>query len=244
MVYHWHKHLVTSMRTVVCIGGGRFGSRAAAEARDRGDRVLVVDNDEHCRARAISSSATDRGAVLQAGREEILFLRGDGVGTLADILTEWTPDVIVPAARGHLAALVAVEWVRRHGRKVVPTPERVAALTDGLPPRSVCLVDERNGILATSFMNEGACADGCSQPALCPVTGRRNEVAMSELIAAALKRSSDRSVVLVTSGAVGGISGSELSAMLSLLDEAEEGDIVGIATACRCHGVINLLRIG
>jgi hypothetical protein len=34
-----------------------------------------------------------------------------------------------------------------------------------------------------------------------------------------------------------------MAALLTLLDEARGGEVIGIATACRCHGVINLLRI-
>jgi hypothetical protein len=55
----------------------------------------------------------------------------------------------------------------------------------------------------------------------------------------------DRRFVMATTGTsqFGGIRGSELQVMLTALDDLEEGTTCGIATACRCHGIINLFRM-
>jgi hypothetical protein len=175
----------------------------------------------------------------------VLFLLGDGVRTLADILDEWTPDLVVPAAPGHLAALAALERGHRRYRELVPAPNLLAPVSERLPPRAVCLTDERNAVLVTSFMGDGLCVEDCPQPTACPVTGRANAVPMHELLDAALELAVDRHAVLSTAGpgSVGGLRGSDLVAMLAMVDEAGAGDTIGIATSCRCHGVVNLLCI-
>jgi hypothetical protein len=217
-----------------------------SEARGIGYRVLVVDRDERCLARSLTDSATEIPSdILRAGKEDALFLPGDGVRTLADILGEWVPDLVVPAAGGHLAALLAVEHCRRQSRALVPAPDLLSSVRDRLPSRWVCLADEPSAVLVTSYMDGGSCMEDCSQPVTCPVTGSTNTVPMHELIDAALRSAVDHRIVLVTSdlGAVGGVRGGDLIAMLSMLDEAGPGNTIGIATSCRCHGVLNLMRI-
>jgi len=234
------------MRTAVIIGGGRFGTTAAIEARMRGDRALVVDRDPGCMARGIAKEASDPDAVLRAGRGEVLFRQGDGAAALLDLMERWVPDLVVPAAPGHLAALLAVERGRRAARPLAPAPELAALVRERLPPRSVALIDEANAVVVTSFMGEGRCVDGCAQDALCPVTGERHDRPMHELIRTALEGAADRSVVLISSatGTVGGLAGGDLGEMLRTVDRTGDGEAVAIATACRCHGVINLLRRG
>jgi len=235
------------MRTVVCIGGGRFGAMAAIEARRIGARVLVVDREERCFARKSSTAVTEEpSSILSVGEGDVLFLKGDGTVTLLDILDRWVPDIVIPAASGHLAALLAVEYGHRQGRGLVPASDRLPELVEALPPRSVRLFDARNSLIVTSFMEVGGlCLEGCGQPTTCPVTGESNPVPMHECIAESLMGLVDKHVVLVTSGVgtVGGISGRELKSLLHRLDESERGVTWGVATSCRCHGIINLLRI-
>jgi hypothetical protein len=235
------------MRTVVCIGGGRFGAMAATEAARGGARVLVVDREEQCLARRSSTAMTeDSSSILEAGAGDVFFLKGDGIVTLLDILDRWVPDMVIPGTSGHLAAFLAVEHGHRQGWSLVPSPDRQPELVKALPPNSVRLFDVGNGVIVTSFMEEGGlCLWDCGQPTTCPVTGKSNPVPMHECIAGSLIGSVDRHVVLVTSsvGTVGGISGRELRSMLHRLDGSRMGVIWGIATSCRCHGIINLLRI-
>jgi hypothetical protein len=235
------------MRTVVCIGGGRFGAMAVHEAAKSGARVLVVDHDERCLARELSPITTkDPNAILNKDEGEVLFLDGDGIPTLMEILEGWVPDVVIPAINGHLAALLAVEHCCRRGRSLMASSDRLSELVRSLPSRSVRLCDARHSVIVTSFMEEGGlCIESCGQPTTCPITGESNPIPMNERILGSLRGMVDDHVVLVTLsvGTVGGISGRELRSLLDQLDRSDVGKTWGIATSCRCHGVINLLRI-
>lgn len=235
------------MRTVVCIGGGRFGAMAASEAAKSGARVLVVDRDERCLARGPSSITTkDPGAILDKVEGEVIFLEDDGIHALLEIFDRWVPDIVIPAINGHLAALLAVEHCRWRGRSLIASSDRLPELMRSLPSRSVRLCDARHSVIVTSFMEEGGwCIEGCGQPTTCPITGESNPVPMHERILESLRGMVDDHVVLVTLsvGSVGGISGRELRSLLDQLDRSDVGTTWGIATSCRCHGVINLLRI-
>ena len=119
-------------------------------------------------------------------------------------------------------------------------------LVGKLPPRSVLISDDRLGVIVTSHMPEGRmCREDCEQPQICPVSGIPILSPMYRSITEALSGSVDRHFVLTTAGTgqFGGIEGSELKLMLASLDDLEEGATCGIATACRCHGIINLFQV-
>lgn len=235
------------MRTVVCIGGGRFGAQAAREAANGGDRVLVIDHDGRCLGRGIATAVTeDPESILDAVDGQVLFLKAEGTAALLDILETMTPELVVPAASGHLAALLAVEHCRRRGAVIAPALDLLPPFLRRLPIGSVHSSSAVNGVVVTSYMSDrGICPEGCEQPPKCPVTKRTNEVPMHEGIREALTAVVDRPLVLTTSslGKVGGLPGGELRSMLFELDASRSGMTWGVATACRCHGITNLMRV-
>lgn len=234
------------MSTVVCIGGGRFGSKAAIASRRSNASVLVIDNSESCQARMVADLITsDVDSILYAAPGEVRLFIGEGVSTLDDILARWVPNLVVPASKGHLAAHLAVEHCRRQGRILAPIAT-VNGLAGRLPPRSVIISDDRLGVVVTSHMPQGRmCQEDCEQPQICPVSGTLILTPMHRSIDEALSDSVDWQFVLATAGTgqFGGIKGPDLKVMLAALDDLEEGATCGIATACRCHGIINLFRM-
>ncbi len=234
------------MSTVVCIGGGMFGSKAALASRRRSAKVLVIDTNESCQASKIADLITkDVDSILHAAPGEVRLFIGEGASTLDDILAHWVPDLVVPASKGHLAAHLAVEHCRRQGRRLEPISP-MQGLAGALPPGSVLISDDKLGVIVTSHMAQGKmCREDCEQPEICPVSGTLIPSPMHHSIEEAFSGSVDRQFVMVTTGTgqFGGIKGSDLKVMLASLDDLKEGTTCGIATACRCHGIINLFRI-
>jgi len=234
------------MSTLVCIGGGRYGAEAVRAARLRGDRVLVVDTNEACEAGCMADAVTfEEDSILDAGPGAIQLYVGEGAATLDWILARWVPDMVVPASRGHMAAYLAMHHCLERGQCLEPLP-RLQTLKDGLPPGSVVLSDDGCGVVAVSYMRPGGmCLVGCDQPNVCPMTGSRLASPMHRSIGKALEPAVERSYVLVTRRIddVGGIAGMDLRSMLEWLDTMEDGTTCGVATACRCHGIMNLFRV-
>jgi hypothetical protein len=231
------------MDTVVCVGGGVIGSQAATEARQRGDHALVIDSDEHCPAAQIADrKASEADEILEAGGGEVLFLPGDGITVLDDLMLRWTPERVVPGTPGHLAARLAV--ARTKG-ELVPFADALADLERALPPNTVQLVDREHAVIVASFMPPGGtCIERCPRPPVCPVTGRSLPEPMHVVVSTALAGTVNHAIVLVTAGTgIGSIAGKDLQAALWTVDRLSEGETLGIATSCTCHAVINLLQL-
>lgn len=120
------------------------------------------------------------------------------------------------------------------------------SVIDGLPPGSVLVSDLVQAVVVTSFMPPlQQCIEDCMQPTICPVTGQEIPIPMHAAIHRAMADKVDLPILLTTSHAddVASICGNELVAMLSSLDQMDAGDTCAIATACGCHGFINLFRL-
>jgi hypothetical protein len=231
----------------VCVGGGSLGTRAALLARAKGDRTLVIDIDARCRAQSHADLVIeDSDLFLASAPGSICLLIADGTRALLNILKEWVPDEVVAASRGHLAAHLAVEHVRQRGKDLRPSTELVPSVVNALPSGSVIISDPNQAVVVTSFMPlSQQCIDGCQQAFVCPVTSRKLPVPMHTAIFHGLEGKVDLSLLLRTSHSedVAYVSGRELVTMLSSLDQMDTGDTCAIATACGCHGFINLFQL-
>lgn len=234
-----------TMTTRVCVGGGALGTRAALQGRANNERTLVIDIDVNCQAGSIADIVLDvPDEVLAVEPGTVALLIGDGSRVLDSIFDGWVPDLVVPASQGHLAARLAVEHVRKRGKHLVPSPDRMVTVMSALPDNNIFMSDRKNAVVVTSYMPSSlVCEEGCPQPSTCPVTGRTFPRPMYVLIAEALQGRVDRSFVLRTldAGGVGAVKGTELLAMLSRLERMSLDETCGIATACNCHGLLNLM---
>lgn len=233
------------MTTRVCIGGGGLGTRAALQGRANNERTLVIDTDIHCRVSSIADIVLNvPDALLAAEPGTIALLIGDGAKVLNGIFRRWVPDLVVPAAHGHLAALLAVEHMRERGIALVPSPDRMLGVLSALPGDIIISSDLKNAVIITSYMPGSlVCEESCPQPITCPVTGNVFPRPMYGTIAEALQGKVDRSFLLKTheERGVGAIKGTELKTLLSTLEGMSVGGTCGIATACNCHGFLNLM---
>lgn len=235
------------MTIMICVGGGSFGTQAALQGRTQGDRVLVIDIDANCRARSHADSIIDDLRTFQGSPPgSIHLLVDDGTRALLNILQRWVPDRVVAASRGHLAAHLAAEHVRGLGKSLRPMTEILPTIIKALPPGSVMVSDLQQAVVVTSYMPSSLlCDDGCMQPSICPVTGLDIPIPMHEAIFRAVEDMVDLPIVLQTTRTedVASISGKELAAMLSSLEQLEDGSTCAIATVCACHGFLNLFHL-
>jgi len=203
------------------LGGGRFGTRAAAKLVAAGASVRVVDRNpaglEAARRLGAETQVADAVGFLSEQKEHV---RGPGGA-----------DWIVPAVPVHLAALwclaeLGPDRLVRHPipaevERAVPHPLRASA-------------DE---IYASHA--DWRCPPDCPEPAdRCTVTGKPRPKDLFRLLAD-LEVPPFRPFVLRSHQLAPGVGGYRPEELLDLLARltAHTGPAL-VATACRCHGVI------
>lgn len=231
---------------LVCVGGGRIGSDAALLGKGKGWTVVVIDRDKACYAKGIADEILHfsiLGGFLKEGK--VTLVLGDATEVLLHIIEKRIPEYVVPGASGHLLAKFSVSFLERRGLLLKPDSPSSIEVVRQLPGEIVQVLDEENGLIVVSRMPQDlACLDDCKQPMNCPVTSDVLSSPVHEIINNTISGCTDRGVVAVTSwlGHYGALKGSTIEKTLDILRDLKEGELLGIATSCRCHGIINLLR--
>jgi hypothetical protein len=216
------------MARYLILGAGRFGRLALTRlaGQDRAAAFLVVDHDPEALA-----------AAQELGVKGVKWVQAEAGGFLAGHLDDDAPwDWLIPMAPVHLAwvalrpgPLSEAAW------ETLPVPESVGR---GLP----LVMRGGHGEL---YLSRAAhlCPDDCAEPdSLCPVSGDSREVPLYEELAAmelpgfAIKVIPSRQLA----PGVGGYPPRRL-ARLALEVAGLTGNLL-VATACRCHGVVQALR--
>jgi len=236
------------MQDVVVVGGGCYGSfyaaqLAKAKARGKADyrRVIVVDRNARCRARAELGEAPDRRFVTEDWStffDAYLPESGDG-------------DFIVPSP--HMPHLM-FEWVVRRARS--RWPGRAVAVAP--VPGSLDLPYDRTGQDATRYLSyaDWICPTHCIEPAQCPAIGAPRTWEMRNAVTALADRL--RAGGLPVAGpalfvcqhhvfGVGTFAVQAVRAGDALVSEAGAGRgaaAVLVGTISSCHGAVNLLSLG
>lgn len=211
------------MESFWILGAGHFGSLAAKRIlqRERDCNLLVVDWD----AKQLDELKDKSLKVIK--QEAIDFLSAcDGRGH------EW----IVPAIPEHVAFTWLCKQLRKDGKV---TPLAAPSLFDQQIPNPV---RTEEGVLYTSFATF-RCPDDCEEPAeTCSVTREGRKANLFELIQK-IEVPGYQTLVVRSHQLAPGVGGYQLSTLWRLLEAARSSDKnILVATACRCHGVINGLR--
>ncbi|MCF8031548.1 MAG: hypothetical protein K9K66_01860 [Desulfarculaceae bacterium] len=210
-------------RDILVIGGGRFGCLALERLENRVSTVAEPEPTPRLR-----ELAQDVGAELWPER---------GVKALQKALAQERPPVwVVPALPRHLLYDWLLSELARLEARPLDTPR------DALPGLPSITPDGEGGwyLSRADFL----CPDDCPEPAgKCTVTGKpRGEPLFADLGRIVLP---DRRTAVVRSHqlapGVGGYRTEDLLSMRKLL--ASRGGRWLLATACRCHGVINSLEL-
>jgi len=211
------------MESFWILGAGHFGSLAAKRIlqEERDCNLLVVDRD----AEPLDDLKDKPLKVIK--QEALDFLSAHhGTGH------EW----IVPAIPEH----VAFSWLRRQLTKDgTVTPLAAPSVVDQQIPNPM---RTKEGVLYTSFATF-RCPDDCDEPEeMCSVTRERRETNLFELIQK-IEVPGYKTLVVRSHQLAPGVGGYQLSTLWRLLEAARSSKKnILVATACRCHGVINGLR--
>ena len=211
------------MESFLILGAGRFGSLAVQRilARKKVSRLVVVDRDVQ--------------VLEKLGEKSIETVEQDAIDFLIHypaLGSEW----IVPAIPVH----VAFAWLcKQLAKEGTVTQRAVPFILDQKVPNSQ---RAETWALYASFATF-RCPDDCDEPEeICSVTQERRETNLYDLIQRTEVQ--DYKTLVVRSHQLApGVGGYQLSALWQLLEEARsiEKNIL-VATACRCHGVMNALR--
>jgi hypothetical protein len=211
------------MESFWILGAGHFGSLAAKRIlrRKRKCSLLVVDHREEA-----LDGLRDRPLKI-IKQDAVNFLSShNGKGN------EW----IIPAIPQHVAFSWLCQQLNKEG-KVAPLPAP-KVLEEHIPNP----MRGKGGVLYTSFATF-RCPDDCDEPeGMCRVTRKGREVNLYELIQR-IELHDYKTLVVRSHQLTPGVGGYQLSTLWRLLREAKSFDKkILVATACRCHGVINALR--
>lgn len=213
------------MASYLILGKGKFGRLALKRlARQDGSAsFLVVDRDPQ----ALGSEGND-GRYRQVQAEAIAFL----VQNLKDD-GRW--DWIIPMVPVH----VVYQWLLAgplagSGWQPFTMPEVLDQLIAGT----------RRGTSGELYLSRAQhlCPDDCAEPEICPVTGEVRDPPLHQELAS-LKLPGYQVRVVSSRQLAPGVGGYAPAQLLELArDLKDQTGKVLIATACRCHGVMQGLR--
>ena len=211
------------MESFWILGAGRFGSLAVKRilARKKVPSLVVVDRDGH---------------VLEKRREQsVKTVEQDAIDFLVHhpgLGSEW----IIPAIPVH----VAFAWLcRQLAREGVVTQREAPSMLEQKVPNPL---RAKTGALYASFATF-RCPDDCDEPdESCTVTGEVREANLFDVVRN-IEVEGYVTQVVRSHQLAPGVGGYQLSVLWQLLEETRstEKDIL-VATACRCHGVIDALK--
>jgi hypothetical protein len=204
------------------IGAGRVGRHAVERLLTRSGRARIV--------------LVDAAPEVLKGDwpESVQRVCADGVAYLLDRLAQdQTPDPwIVPALPIHLAGA----WIRSRLRQAaieVQTIEIPEAVCDGLPNR----FPGETGLVYCS-QADFRCPDNCVEGPVCPHTGRSRPLELYKYLHT-LAPPGFQATVIQSRQLAPGLGGYRATALREALDAIRRrpGRHL-LATACKCHGVI------
>ena len=211
------------MESFWILGAGHFGSLAVKRILQRKGRcnLLVVDHRED--------------ALDDLRDEPLKIIKQDAVNFLSSHTgagNEW----IIPAIPEHVAFSWLCQQLTKEGTVTPIAPPSVIDQHIPNPMRG------KGGVLYTSFATF-RCPDDCEEPEeICRVTRERREANLYELIQQIEVRGY-KTLVVRSHQLTPGVGGYQLSTLWRLLQDVRFFDKnILVATACRCHGVINALR--
>ena len=216
------------MASYLILGAGKFGRLALNRLarQDAAANFVVVDRDPAVLTIRVDGVPGWTQVVSDAIAFLVQHLRDDG---------RW--DWIIPMVPVH----VAFQWLLASPRAGSAwRPEAVPEAFAGLIPGA------RRGPHGELYLSRARhrCPDDCAEPEVCPVTGEARELPLHQELAA-LHLAGYEIRVIASRQLAPGVGGYSPRRLLDLArDLGAFPDNVLIATACRCHGVIQGLALG
>ena len=211
------------MASYLILGAGTFG-RLALERLTRQDAAasfVVVDSDPAALTMTLDGVPGWTQVQSEAAAFLVQHLRDDG---------RW--DWIIPMVPVH----VAFHWLMAgplagSAWRPAAAPEALAGLIPGT----------RRGPHGELYLSRAShlCPDDCAEPEVCPVTGESRDLPLHQELAC-LHLAGYEIRVIASRQLAPGVGGYSPRRLLDLAREmgALKGNVL-IATACRCHGVVD-----
>jgi hypothetical protein len=216
------------MASYLILGAGKFG-RLALDRLTRQDAAagfVVVDRDPAALTMTLEGVSGWTGVVSEAAAFLAQHLQDDG---------RW--DWIIPMVPVH----VAFQWLLAgplagSAWRPAAAPEALAGLIPGT----------RRGPHGELYLSRARhlCPDDCAEPEVCPVTGESRDLPLHQELAS-VHLAGYEIRVIASRQLAPGVGGYAPRWLLDLARDmgALQGKVL-IATACRCHGVIQGLAQG
>ena len=207
------------------IGAGRFGQIAVERIRRKNVDAAITVVDK---------------AAMDLGREGVITIQQDGIQWLAAMLKPEaaSADIVVPAIPVH----VAYEWLKfnlTEKYKIIPIdiPDEWLARM----PRAM------RGAVGQAYVSHAdfICPDNCPEPeTICTHTGKPRPTDLFRLLARL--EFDDVLPIVIRSHqllpGVGGIYPADFFHTLEAVRTNRQRPLM-VATACRCHGVVDFFRL-
>ena len=216
------------MASYLILGGGKFGRLALNRLarQDAAASFVVVDRDPAALTMTLDGVPGWTRVPAEAAAFLVQHLRDDG---------RW--DWIIPMVPVHLAfqwlmagPLAGSAW------RPAAAPEALARLFPGA----------RRGPHGELYLSRARhlCPDDCAEPEVCPVNGESRDLPLHQELAS-LHLAGYEIRVIASRQLAPGVGGYSPRRLLDLARDmrALKGNVL-IATACRCHGVVDGLAQG
>ncbi len=229
--------------TILILGGGKYGTTALRKLNGKADRLIVVDVDPGCQARDYVERTFSGFEEPPDGSSLVL---DNGASFLAQSINRGhIPDFVVLTIPKNVMAALFISWIESFGMRAEFDVGSMLVAATGVPEKYLVARDCIFGVLVASYARDHICKDGCMQPAVCPVSGERREEPMLEII----KKSVEGDFVRIFESKliesdVGGVEGREiLRAYQEFRGGIRRGMSMAIGTACRCHAIVNFMKV-
>lgn len=214
------------MKTYWIIGGGHFGQRAANSIRHKeaDSKICLIDR------RASVCKQMERKGIESVCTEGVRYL-------VTHLTADNSPDWIIPAIPVH----VAFEWIKsKLAGQYSITPIAIPNQLKALLPNPFMMKSAQLYTSNADFL----CPENCSEPdEICTYTGQPRPRNLNDYLKS-LHYEDFRPVVVCSQQLLPGVGGYTPKALYSALTEIETSpDQILLATACRCHGVLDAFQL-
>lgn len=229
---------------LVCAGGGRWGAKGAMIAKEAGARAVIIDLNQHCPASKVAGVILAEKEMRETKIEGISLVIGEVTNVLANVLRYEPVKWIISATPGGIAGKLTQKWLAGKRLKTTKSKSLVKGALTGLPEKLV--LSQGPGAIISSYMPKGMwCKIPCSQPKICPVTGRKKVAPMYRLLEFSLSETVDHYKTFVSQdlGGVGAVSGAEVQEWLDYVEGLEPPYSLAVAISCKCHANTALFEV-
>ena len=231
---------------ILIVGGGNAGLRAFKYCKKKKAKILIVDPDRNCILRHHTEYFLEPNEISEIDSivtsSESVLIQG-GIGTAFRLLDQFRFILIFPTVPLHLSATFAVHYLTKLGKKIYPDKDIFPKILEKIPSNLIFNIDHKKAIATLSYMPEGLeCKEKCSSPIVCPVTGIEKSAPLFEIINSAILDLDG--IVLESLQMEPGLGAIEGHSIYELFEFVKNKNQFIIATASRCHGIINALKVG